>query len=290
MNRSLVVGLGVAAVAVLVGLAAWLLLGGRPSTTTPSDQPAADAGPIKLNLVTVVTDHAASESDDGRKLTITFPSFELSAGSGQTTSAVFSTTWRLKLGADERAVVTSARLAGFMKSAEPTAATPPPAPEPTVSSATPAEAPPATPPADGSATAEPAATPSTTPPSQPATPAPAPKAIAGDGVARVIVTLGNETYVSEWMDATGEGASRMIAKAAALTEAPIDYRNGSTIPVSVTLELSGGHEADAQAKINSLELQLFAESAPQGQPPAEPAPTQPAPPPAEPTTTPPANP
>lgn len=285
MNRSLVVGLGVTAVAVLVGLAAWLLLGGKP-TTTPSDQPTEAQGPLALNLVTVVTDHAPSETEDGRKLTITFTNFELSAKSGQTTSAVFSTTWRLKLGADERALVTSARLAGFMKSAEPTPAAPPPTPEPTVSSATPAEAPTTTTPAtDGSAAAQPPATPSTTLPSQPAAPAAAPKAIAGDGVARVIVTLGNETYVTEWTDTTGEGASRKIAKASALTEAPIDYRNGSTIPVSVTLELSGGHEADAQAKIDSLELQLFAESAPLGQPPMEPAPTDTTTPPADPTTT-----
>jgi len=275
MNRTLVIG-GVVAVAALLGLAAWLLWGGKPTTPTGVAQPGVEGGPIALNLVTVVTDHAANEADEGRKLNVSFPNFELAAKSGQTTSAVFSTTWRLKLGPDERAVVAAAKITGFMKSAEPAPAAPPPTAEPAVAS-TPAPAPPAesTPategaPAEGTATAQPPAT----PPTEPAPPPPPPAGpIAGDGVARVVVTIGNETFVTEWMDATGEGASHRVAKAAALTESPIDMRNGSTIPVSVTLELSGGHEAEATAKINSLELQLFAERAPQSAPPAEPAPS-----------------
>src|SRR5262245_6284434 len=104
MNRTVVIG-GVVAVAALLGIAAWLLLGGKSTTETGTQTIAENAGPIALNLVTVVTDHNASESENGRKLHVTFPSFELTAARGQTTSAVFSTTWRIKLAPDERALV-----------------------------------------------------------------------------------------------------------------------------------------------------------------------------------------
>jgi hypothetical protein len=88
-------------------------------------------------------------------------------------------------------------------------------------------------------------------------------------VARVIVTIGTETTVSEWIDITGEGADRKLSKAVSFVGAS-DMRTGSTVPVTVTVELSGGTTGDATAKINAIDLKLFAESAPL--PTAEPAP------------------
>ena len=80
-------------------------------------------------------------------------------------------------------------------------------------------------------------------------------------MARVIVTIGTETTVSEWVDITGEGADRALSKAVSFVGAS-DMRTGSTVPVTVTVELSGGTTGDAMAKINAIDLKLFAESAP----------------------------
>jgi hypothetical protein len=251
MNRTVLIG-GVAAVVVLLGGAAWLLVGDRLLGTSTSNQASVeDQGPISLNQVDVITDHGANESPDGRTLTITFPKFELNAKSGETKSAIFSTTWRLKLGADERALVAVASVGGNMKSAAPQAA-----PEP-AAAATPAPADAATPAAEQPAAATPAA---------PAAPPPPPKAVPGNGTARVIVTIGTETSVSEWVDITGEGADRRLSKAAAFVGAPVDMRDGSTVPVTLTVELSGGTTGETAAKINAIELKLFAESAPLPQP------------------------
>lgn len=289
MNRTLVIG-GVAAIALLLGIAAWLLLSGKSTSPTTEPGTAENAGPIELNDVAVVKDHTASEADEGRKLKVAFPSFEVTAKSGQTASAVFSTTWRLKLTGDQRAVVAAATLTGFMKSTAPAPQVPAPPPEPAASAPATTDATTA-PPADGTTAA-------TTPaaPAQPAPPPAPPKPVAGDGVARVVVTVGTETFVTEWTDLTGEGAAHKIAKAAALSASPIDLRAGSTIPVTVALEVTGGREGDATAKIDALDLQLFAEDAPLPAPPSAPSPpdstkpAEPAAPPAEPTPPPPANP
>ena len=115
MNRTVVIG-GVGAAVVLLGGAAYLLMGGKSSTSTSDQAALEDQGPIKLNPVEVITDNGTNESPDGRTLTITFPKFDLNAKSGETTSAVFSTTWRLKLAPDERALVAVASLNGYMKS------------------------------------------------------------------------------------------------------------------------------------------------------------------------------
>lgn len=288
MNRTVVIG-GVAAVAVLLGLAAWLLWSGRSPSGPGGPGSSEMQGPIALNEVDVVTDHGASQSEDGRKLNVTFPKFELVAKGGETKSAVFSTTWRLKVGPDERVLVATATLNGYMKSSAP-----PPAalPAATTTAATPAPAttPPAdattTPPADAAATPAPsdaaAGTTPATPVQPPAAPAPA-KPVAGDGVARVVVSFGGETSISEWKDVTGEGGEHRLAKAVAFTTGS-DLREGGTIPVTVTVELSGGSVGDTMARINAIDLQLFAESAPIA-PVATDATTAPVTPPADGSTT-----
>jgi len=269
MNRTVVIG-GVIAVAVLLGVAAWLLIGGKSGTSTSEQAALEDQGPIKLNPVEVITDHGANESPDGRTLTISFPKFELNAKSGETTSAVFSTTWRLKLAPDERALVAVASLSGFMKStATPTPVAAPVAAPETTTPSQPATTEPATPPADGT-------TPPAEEPAKPAATPPPAKPVAGDGSARVVVMLGNETSVTEWFDITGIGADHKLSKAVAFVGAPADLRNGSTVPVTVTVELSGATSAETLAKINGIDLKLFAESAPLPQPTVEPTATTPA--------------
>ena len=291
MNRNVVIG-GVGAAAVVLGGGAWYLLsggsiGGRgPTTTEPQ-------GPIALNVVNVITEHGATQTDDGRKLSISFPKFELTAKAGETTSSVFSTTWNLKVGADERVLAVAGTVSGFMKSSSPGMTAAPAAPATPASGTpapvtTPGETPPATssttaPAADAAAPATPGAT---TPVEQPkpATPAPA-KAVAGDGVARLIINVGGETTVTEWRDANGEGADRKVAKAVAFTAATHDLREGATIPVTISLEVSGGGANETLARVNNIDLILFAENAPLPKPDA-PAATTPA---ADATTTPPAD-
>ena len=265
MNRTVVIG-GVVAVAVLLGVAAWLLIGGRSNFSSSQQLAGENAGPTILNPVEVVTEHGVHQSDDGRTLNITFPKFELDTKGGETKSAVFSTNWRLKLGPDERALVAVASFDGYMKSAAVPAPVAAPAPEAAKPAATEAPAtPPATPPADGATPA--AVPPATAAPVKPETPPPA-KPAAGDGVAHVIVTFGSDTSVTEWTDATGNGADHKFSKAAAFVGAPSDLRDGATVPVTVTVELSGGTSADALARLNGIELRLFAETVPK---PVEPA-------------------
>ncbi len=266
MNRTVVIG-GVVAVAVLLGVAAWFLMTGGPSRTPTGEVAGEPEGPIALNPVAVVTDHSASESEDGRTLNITFPSFELAAKAGETTSAVFSTTWRLKLGPDERAVVAAATLDGYMKSAGAPAPAIQPAPapaQPTTAEATTD----ATPAAEGEG--ETASAAPTETPAKPTVPVPV-RPVAGGGVARIIVSFGNETSVVEWRDTTGEGAARRIAKALAFTGGP-DTRSGGKVPVTVTVEVSGGNATETLARLNELDLRLFAEDAPLPKP--EPAATE----------------
>ncbi|MDZ4738507.1 MAG: hypothetical protein SGJ03_01210 [Alphaproteobacteria bacterium] len=267
MNRNVVIG-GFAAVLLLLVAATYLVFFNGRSSTTGSDQAnLQDQGPVTLNPVAVITEHSANQSEDGRRLTLGFTNFELLAKAGETTSAVFSTTWRLKVGPDDRVVVAAATLNGFMKSA----GTPPPAPAPA-----PVTVPPATAPVDPAAVTPPAPAAPAEQPVQPATPS-APAPVAGDGVARVIVALGSEATVTEWRDAAGTGADRKVSKAISYAGASADLRNGGTIPVTITVELSGGASAETLAKLNSIELQLFVESAPVPPPVAEPVPATPPP-------------
>ena len=140
MNRNVVIG-GVGAAAVVLGGGAWYLLsggsigGGGKTTTEPQ-------GPIALNVVNVITEHGATQSDDGRKLSVSFPKFELTAKAGETTSSVFSTTWHLKVGPDERVLAVAGTISGYMKSSSPGMSAPPAAPaSPAATSGTPAPTP-----------------------------------------------------------------------------------------------------------------------------------------------------
>jgi hypothetical protein len=253
MNRNFVIG-GVVAVAILLAVAAYFLISGRTTSTTGQTLTGEPSGPIALNNVSVITDHSTSQSEDGRTLSVTFPKFELAAKGGETTSAVFSTTWRLKLAPEERAVVAAVSVNGYMKSA----GTPPPAPAP-VTTTTPAApegtAAATTPPAEG-----------TTPPvEQPAaTPAPAApmKPVAGDGVARVIVSIGGDISITEWRDWNGEGAEHKVSKAVAFASAGADLRDGATVPVTVTVEVFGGTATDTLARLSAIDLRVFPENAP----------------------------
>lgn len=268
MNRTVLFG-GVAAVAVLLGTAGYLIFAGRSLTSTPGPNGTEVQGPETLNQVSVVTDHTSNLSQDGKRLNIGFPSFELKSKAGETTSAVFSTTWHVKAGADERVVVATSTLSAFMKSA----GTPPvPAAEPAAADgAKPATAPaadaaPATPPADAAAPATPpadgtAAAPAATPAKPAAAPVPT-GPIAGDGVARVIVAIGGEATVTEWRDTTGAGSDRKLSKAVSYVGTTPDMRDGGSIPVTVTIEVHGGTSLETLARLNSIDLQLFTEAAP----------------------------
>ena len=258
MNRNVLFG-GVAAVVVLLGTAGYLILGGRNSTTGLAPTGSEAQGPSTLNQVVVITEHTNNLSQDGKRLSLGFPGFELRAKAGETTSAVFSTTWHVKAGADERVVVATSTLNGFMKSA---GVPPVPAAEPAPAVTSDAAAPATTPPSS-----EPAATPA----GQPAKPV-APVItgpVAGDGAARVIVAIGSEASVTEWRDQAGSGSDRKLSKAVSYVGSPNDLRDGGSIPVTVTIEVSGGASMETLAKLNSIDLQIFTESAPLPVPAAE---------------------
>lgn len=275
MNRTVLFG-GVAAVVVLLGTAGYLIFAGRGPGGTGAGTGAEADGPVTANPVAVITEHTNNLSQDGKRLNLGFPGFELKAKAGETTSSVFSTTWHIKVPADERVVVATATINGFMKSvgtppvesAQPaagaapadTAATPAPAAE--APAAEPA-ATPATPPADGAA-ATPAET-ATKPAAAPVGP------VAGDGAARLIVAIGSEASVTEWRDYTGTGTNRKLSKAVSYVGSDADLRTGGSIPVTVTVEVSGATSAETLAKLNSIDLQIFTESAPLPAPVAAPA-------------------
>lgn len=272
MNRTVLYG-GVAAIVALVGAAGYLVYTGRQSSNSSDLAGQAGQGPDTLNTIKTVIDRTSTPSQDGHRLTIGFKDFELAAKAGETTSSIFSTTWHLNIAPDEKVLVGTATLNGFMKS---TGTPPVPAATPVTGPAAPAAsgATPAVPaPADAAApapTADPAATPpSATPPSSATTPATAKPAapvpvgpVAGDGVARVIVQLGGETTVTEWRDISGAGSARKLSKAISFAATSADLRNAGAIPVTVTVELSGGTAADTLSSLNSIDLQLFVENAP----------------------------
>lgn len=252
MNRNVVIG-GVVAVAILLAAAAYFLISSRTPSTTGQTLTGEPAGPIALNNVTVVTDHSTSQSEDGRALSVVFPKFELAAKGGETTSAVFSTTWRLKLAPEERAIVAAVSIKGYMKSA----GTPAPAPAPVATTEPVAATAPA---AEGTTPA------ATTPPAEQPAAAPAPaapaKPVAGDGVARVIVSIGGDISITEWKDWNGEGAEHKVSKAVAFASAGSDLRDGATVPVTVTVEVFGATSTETLARLNALDLRVFPESAP----------------------------
>ncbi len=266
MNRTVLFG-GVAAVVVLLGTAGYLIFAGRGPGGPGAGTGTEASGPVTANPVSVITEYTKNLSQDGKRLNLGFPGFELKAKAGETTSSVVSTTWHIKVPADERVVVATATINGFMKSvgtppvepAQPaagaapadTAATPAPAAE--APAAEPAAAP-ATPPADGAA-----ATPAETPAKPPAAPV---GPVAGDGFARLIVAIGSEASVTEWRDHTGTGTNRKLSKAVSYVGSDADLRDGGSIPVTVTVEVSGATSAETLAKLNSIDLQIFTESAP----------------------------
>jgi 2-oxoglutarate dehydrogenase E2 component (dihydrolipoamide succinyltransferase) len=296
MNRTVLFG-GVAAVVVLLGTAGYLIFAGRGPAGTGVGTGTEVDGPVTANPVSVITEHTNNLSQDGKRLNLGFPGFELKAGAGQTTSSVFSTTWNIKVPDDERVVVATATINGFMKSvgtppvesAQPpadatpagTAATPAPAAEAPAAEAPAAEpaATPATPPADGAAA---------TPAETAAKPAAAPVGpVAGDGTARLIIAIGSEASVTEWRDYTGTGTNRKLSKAVSYVGSEADLRTGGLIPVTVTVEVSGATSVETLAKLNSIDLQIFTESAPLPAPVAAPAtPADPAAAPAGDATTP----
>lgn len=277
MNRTVLFG-GVAAVVVLLGTAGYLIFAGRGPAGTGVGTGTEVDGPVTANPVSVITEHTNNLSQDGKRLNLGFPGFELKAGAGQTTSSVFSTTWHIKVPDDERVVVATATINGFMKSvgtppvepAQPpadatpadTAATPAPAAEAPAAEA-PAAEPAATPPADGAAA---------TPAETAAKPAAAPVGpVAGDGTARMIIAIGSEASVTEWRDYTGTGTNRKLSKAVSYVGSDKDLRTGGLIPVTVTVEVSGATSAETLVKLNSIDLQIFTESAPLPAPVAAPA-------------------
>jgi hypothetical protein len=266
MNRTVLFG-GVAAVVVLLGTAGYLIFAGRGPGGTGAGTGTEVDGPVTANVVSVITEYTKNLSQDGKRLNLGFPAFELKAKAGETTSSVVSNTWHIKVPADERVVVATATINGFMKSvgtppvepAQPaegaapaaTAATPAPAAE---APATEPAATSATPPADGAAA---------TPAETAAKPAAAPVGpVAGDGLARLIVAIGGEASVTEWRDYSGTGTNRKLSKAVSYVGSEADLRTGGLIPVTVTVEVSGATSAETLAKLNSIDLQIFTESAP----------------------------
>jgi len=269
MNRNVMIG-GIAAVVVLLGTAGYLIFAGRGPAGGGEGAPAGELGPVTTNAVSVISEYTNNLSQDGKRLNLGFPAFELKAKAGETTSSVFSTTWRVKLSADERVVVATATINGFMKSAgnPPVVAPAPAAPEAAAPAAAPAdgsaapaatpEAPaaaPATPPADGAA-ATPAETPAKPAPAAPAGP------VAGDGIVRLSVTVGSEASITEWRDHTGTGLNRRVSKAVSFIAADKDLRDGGLVPVTVSVEVSGGTALETIAKLNSIDVQVLTESAP----------------------------
>ena len=68
--------------------------------------------------------------------------------------------------------------------------------------------------------------------------------------------------VAEVRDYTGTGTNRKLSKAVSYVGSDADLRDGGSIPVTVTVEVSGATSAETLAKLNSIDLQIFTESAP----------------------------
>jgi len=190
MNRTLVIG-GLVALAVLLGLASWLLIGGRKDSSTTSQEAAIPEGPMALNPVSVITKTGTTEGSDNRTLNVLFSDFELRGSNHEVKTAVFSTTWHVKLQPGERVAVATADVKGFMSSS---AAQPQPVAPPAASpSATGATAP----------TAQPAATPAPPPP---------PKPMAGEGLATVYVSVAGTAVTTTVSPSPSDGSSTSSTK------------------------------------------------------------------------------
>jgi hypothetical protein len=204
-------------------------------------------------------------------LSLLFSDFELKAAGNDVGSAVYSTTWHLKLQPGERVVVATADVRGFMSSSGAR-----PEPTPVAAPATPTEpATTSTEPTTGAAATAP----------QPATPPPPPKPVAGNGVATVVVTVAGRSSTLQWRDTTGEGANHTESVATSFVSAPAELRNGGAVPVTVSVELNSNGSTNSITQIDSLDLRLFVDNVPEPTPvvPAEPAPATPSEQPATPT-------
>jgi hypothetical protein len=274
MNRTLVIG-GLVALAVLLGLASWLLLGSHKGSTPSTQESALPEGPIALNPVSVITKTGTTEGPDGRTLNVLFSDFELRGSGHEVKTAVFSTTWHVKLQPGERVAVATADVKGYMSSS---GAQPQPVAQP--ATATPATTGTPATPASGDASTPPATTPTPAP-----APAPPPRPVAGEGIATVFVSVDGTASSSQWKDSTGEGADRIQTQAAVFSDPAHELRNGGEVPVTVTVELNSNGSTESVMKIRSVDLRLFVDSVPEATP-AEPAPTTPATPAPAPTPSP----
>ena len=251
MNRTLVIG-GLVALAVLLGLASWLLIGGRKTTPTTTEETAIPEGPMALNPVSVITKTGTTPGADNRTLNVLFSDFELRGSNREVKTAVFSTTWHVKLEPGERVAVATADVKGYMSSS---GAQPQPAPQPAATE---------TPAATDTATAT---TPATAPAPAP-TPAPPPRPVAGEGIATVFISVGGTTSSSQWKDTNGEGSDRIQTQAAVFADPLHELRNGGEIPVTVTVELNANGSTETVAKISALNLRLFVDNVPEPTPPS----------------------
>ena len=272
MNRTLVIG-GLVALAVLLGLASWLLIGGRKPATTTTEDTVTQEGPMALNQVSIITKTGTTPSADNRTLNVLFSDFELRGSNHEVRTAVFSTTWHVKLEPGERVAVATASVKGFMSSsgAQPQpiavpATTPATTPGPVVT--------------DSSTT-----TATTTAPAPVAAPAPPPRPVAGQGIATIFITVDGNTTATQWRDSNGSGTDRIQTQAAVFSDPAHEMRNGGEIPVTVTVELNSNGSTESVAKISQLDLRLFVDNVPEPTPPAPTESTTPAPTPA-PTTNP----
>jgi hypothetical protein len=248
MNRTLVIG-GLVALAVLLGIASWLLIGGRKPTSTTPEEMVAQEGPMALNQVAIITKTGTTPSADNRTLNILFSDFEVRGSAREVKTAVFSTTWHVKLEPGERVAVATASLKGFMSSS---GAQPLPVAQPV-----------ATPPAttDG-------ATPAATAQPAPVT-APPPRSVAGEGKATIFISVDGNTSTTQWNDANGNGSDRYQSQAVVFADPAHEVRNGADIPITVTVELDANGSTESVAKISSLDLRLFVDTVPEPTPPAE---------------------
>ena len=171
MNRTLVIG-GLAALAVLLALASWLLIGGRNSAPSSTQEATIPEGPMALNPVSVITKTGTTEGADNHTLNVLFSDFDLRGSNHEVKTAVFSTTWHVKLQPGERVAVATVDVKGFMSSsgAQPQAVAQPAAEATPTDAATPAT------------TSQPAAAPPPPPP---------PKPVAGEGIATVYISVGD---------------------------------------------------------------------------------------------------
>jgi hypothetical protein len=245
MNRTLVIG-GLAALAVLLGLASWLLMGGHKTSTPTTEEAQVPEGPMALNPVSVITKTGTKEGEDNRTLNVVFSDFELRGSGHEVKTAVFSTTWHVKLQPGERVAVATVDVKGFMSAS----GAQPQAPIPAATTTTPT--------VTTTDTTAPPATPAPAP-----APPPPPKPVAGEGVATVFIAVGGTTSSSQWKDSNGEGSDRIQTQAAVFADPAHELRNGGEIPVTVTVELNANGSTEAVAKISSLDLRLFVDNAPE---------------------------